>query len=158
MRNANSFSTPRIMDLSGKERVLATLPLVGGMLAGVLLVPWAMILAGVPERLAFAVTPAFAGMIGLFLAMDSRPANTRHLIILGLTLLAMVTVGHLVSALTHYLTAPAGDATGGGGFKLALLKSIACIGAAVCVWFAIKWATRGESLWKKPKSEQGDLQ
>jgi len=143
------MTAPRLMDRPLKRRLLFMLPLIVGLAAGLVPIPLAMHLAGLPLRLADSSAPFFAAIVGSQFALDTRPSGARHLILLSLTVFAMVAVCHLVYVLIHLAIAPEGDAAGVAWLGLRVLSICGGIGAAAGAWFLIARLTRTESLWEK---------
>lgn len=131
------------------------LPISAVYVAGILLIPLALVSAGIPDRIAYgAMGPSvFAGMIGLFLALDTRPSTGRHLVLLSLAVLAMVGAAQLAAVYVHYLFVAGEQPADGAGFAFHAIRVIASVCAALGTWLLFAYATRAESLWDWPAED-----
>lgn len=137
-----------------RSRRKAMLVSIGGAVAG--MVPGTLILvaAGMPGswlNVGFAIG-LFAGPLGF----TARTENGRHVAILMGAGLAMPIAAFSALGLVLSHAPPVTELAPIEQIAVPLLASIAALAAGLAGWFAVRWLTRGESLWKRPEAEEGD--
>lgn len=139
---------PDDRDIRFRRRALFVV-LTGG-LAGIVLTPFGLEAVGLPVSSGGGVLFTFLAFALVFMTW---PENRRHVAILAATAFAMPVFGLTAWGLVFHLMASPGELSRAEELVLPPLAIVAALGAGLASWFAARWATRSESLWRNPEAD-----
>ena len=139
---------PGDRDIRFRRRALFVV-LTGG-LAGIVLTPFGFEAAGLPVSSGGGILFTFLAFALVFMTW---PENRRHVAILAATAFAMPVFGLTAWSLVFHLLASPGELSRAEELVLPPLAIIAALATGLACWFAARWATRSESLWRDPETD-----